>query len=250
MPQALFKTDITTASIGTIRAGGAAGWQFVFKTTDSAVTFGNIFDTANSFIDGATSSSKALMIEVIQGTHTIAIQDMDTLVVDGLTIWLPALAVPDTLYVDTDGNTWFDAALTQSAGGVDALSETVPMTESDFDATDFVGDTITLTPTFTSEDTDNLSEIINISESTVFSTEDLTINLNDYVGMSDSITFSTEDFEINLNDYVGIRDSIIASTEDFEISLNDYVGIRDSIREVFYGDFTEDTQIDNTWVEI
>jgi len=229
MPTALFKTDITTASIGTTRGSSAIAWQYVFKTTDSAVTFGSIYDNANSFVDGATSTSKALMIVIATDAETVAIQDMDTLVIDGLTVWLPALSGDDTLYVDTDGNTWYDSALTSPAGGVSTVSDTLNMTEADFDGTDYFSESVTLSETFTFEETDNFSESLSLS---------------------DSISTGTEDFTIYLDDRINVTDILTYDTKDFTIYLNDRINLSDKVVDEFYGDFTEDSQTDYTWTEI
>lgn len=231
MPTALTKTDITTVSIGTTRGSAANAWEYVFKTTDDAITFGNIFDNGDTFSDGSTSTAKALKIEISGDAETVAIQDMDTLVVDGLTIWLPALTSDDILYVDTDGNTWFDESLTIPAGGVSALSDTVSMSEEDYDATAFLTDSITLSETFTEESTDYLYDYVYVSES---------------LGNT-----SVESFEIYLSDTIRVDESITSSsTEDMTIYLSDTIMLSESFTGSSYGDFTEDTQNDYTWTEI
>jgi len=215
MPSPMMITDIAAVSIDTTRGSDPSAWTFVFKTTDDAVTFGSIADNGNSFSDGSTSTSKALKIEIAGDAETVAIQDMDSLTVDGVTIWLPALTEDDTLYVDEDGNTWYDEALTDPAGGVDSFSESITMADSEFEGTAFLSDSVTISDATTEEYGDDLSDEI-ITE--------------------DSITESVEDFVIYLDDRVYVSDAF---------SLSEAQTIDES-----YGDFTEDSQINTTWTEI
>lgn len=215
MPSALMKTDIAAASITTVRGSNADSWLFTFRTVDDAVDFGTIADNADSFADDSTSDSKALKIVIAEGSETIAIQDMDSLVIDGLTVWLPALITDDVLYVDTDGNTWYDDALTSPAGGVDVFNEAIGVAEADFDGTDFFAEALTITDTLTFEDTDYFSEKITVT---------------------DYITESVEEFTLYLNERIRVSDNI--SEQDTQTP------------DGSYGDFTEDSQINTDWTEI
>lgn len=211
MPSPLMKTDVTTCSITTVRGSGVNAWQFQLLTVDGVANFGSIYDNANTFVDGSTSTSKALRIDVVEDNETIAIQDMDSIVIDGLTVWLPALTVEDTLYVDEDGNTWYDSALTSPAGGVSAVSDSITVADVLLDVSQFLSDSLSIS--------DSLIE--NFGE---YPEESIVI--------SDSIVEDVEDYIIYLEDFISIKDSLTSE----ETSL--------------YGDFSEDTQVDNTFTEI
>lgn len=134
MPTPLYITDIIDADIDTTRGGDPSGWDYQFKSVDGGTSFGSIYDTGNSFSDGSAATEPlALRIDlVLENDAAFAIQDFDFITLsfddrDDLVVWLPAKsdAVDDILYVDSDGNTWYDSALTSPAGGVRTLSDGV-----------------------------------------------------------------------------------------------------------------------------
>jgi len=235
MPTALTLTDLTAVSIDTTRGAGADAWEYEFASINDATVYGTIRDTNNSFSDGSTSGSAlALKITISQVGSLPAIQDFDFLTittndVTDLKVWLPALSAEDVLYVDEDGNTWYDESLTSPAGGVSELDDSVtPSDELDV-LTEF------------------LSETITVSDAQTF---EYSISLSDSVLLSDGFTGEVDTFTLYLDDIINIADNITDATEEFTVYLTDEIKVSEFLEIDFYGDFTEDTQSDFTWTEI
>lgn len=218
---ALTLTDLTAVSINATRSGNADGWAFGFTSTDGLTTYGSIYDNANSFTDGSTSvSAKALQIDVIADSDTIAIQDFDYLTittnsVTDLKVWLPALTGDDTLYVDTDGNTWYDEALTSPAGGVQTHSDSVTPSDTFLDATMWLDDTITPSDALGSYEWDHsVSDTITINETFSEAVSSGTLYFNDMMGILDGITFDPLDIRTLLfAEHIYLDDVITISTD-------------------------------------
>jgi hypothetical protein len=218
---ALTLTDLTAVSINATRSGNADGWAFGFSSTDGLTAYGSIYDNANSFTDGSTSASaKALQIDVVANSDTIAIQDFDylTITTDSVTdlkVWLPALAVDDTLYVDTDGNTWYDEALTTPAGGVHVFSETVTTADTFLEATLWFDDTVGIADALGSYEWEHtLSDTITVNESFAAAIASGTLYFNDTVGVRDSIAFDATDHRtLYFNEVLFMSDVLTVSTD-------------------------------------
>lgn len=147
MPQPLYVKDIIDADIATTRSGSATGYRFTFKSADGVTTFGYIEDNGDSWSDDAELTSPvALRVDLtLVSDANFAIQNFDTVEITAdlggehqqvggtdIDIIFPAEtgSSPVTLYIDEDGNTYTDAALTTPAGGVLTLSSSLSMTDS------------------------------------------------------------------------------------------------------------------------
>jgi hypothetical protein len=239
MPSPYLAQDIQTADIDTVRGANADSWYFDFYTSDDATHLGRIYDNENYFTDDAASgSAKALKINVVSASENRAVQDMDfiDLTIDGsgLRVWLPAITGggSTSLYVDLDGNTWYDAALTSPAGGVGTVSDAITLAEDDFDATDFVADTIT-------------------PEDAIDAYSEYSSDLNDSVSIEDTITEALLILNTYLNDSISLSDSIVEEFKAMTDYLNDSVLLSDAISYVVEDNsvFDEEEQTDLTWIE-
>lgn len=239
MPVALTITDLTNAVIDTVRSANNDGYQFIFKSTDDSVNYGHVFDKLNTFVDGSTSGSpKALKVEITSGSTNRAVQDMDfvTLTATGsLKIWFPVItgSGTTTLYVDTDGNTWTDSALTTPAGGVGSISDAGTISETELDATDFLDDPSTAA-------TDAIDSVLI-----------LTSNLSDESSSGDSITEFLNSLTTYLSDSGRSSDLLRALYKRMTTYLNDLCFGSDCIQEslALSGAFTEEPQTDLLWSE-
>ncbi|GEM_PF-6009911 len=117
-------TDLDNASITTTRSMFFNGWLFTFKDANNTETYGDIWDSANSYNDGnTTATAQNFRIDISSGMEFPNIVAGDTLTVTGdgtpsnLTIYLPAVNTNTTLYVADDGSTYYDSNLTNLAYG-------------------------------------------------------------------------------------------------------------------------------------
>lgn len=205
MPTPLAITDIDTVTIATTRGGAGDAWRFTFKTVDDVFTFGYIEDSADSFSDDEVASELlALKIEATLGSAAnFAIQNGDMIQITGtflqtgfsLNIRLPANSgsLPFTLYVDSDGNTWNDAALTSPAGGVITLSDSLTISDSmDNDEYEF-----------------RVADALNIEDGTTFSTKKLSFRVASNLGINDLIRLDPiKSLVVRLADHLGITENV------------------------------------------
>ena len=220
MATALNVRDVTAAAIDTTRGSNVDSWEFTFTNDGEARSYGDIYDNADSFShDTAEGSDVALMITVRGDTETVAILDMDFITITyvdstgstaNFVIWLPALAGNDDLYVDTDGNTWYDLALTTPAGGVGVFSDSLTLAEVFFSGSDWLTDTIT---------------------------------------MSDAIA-SQLVWEVLFSDTITMIDVVTTGFQSMHDYFTDRINLRDGFSDDKSGDFTEDTQSDFSWTEV
>lgn len=74
----------------------------------------NLYVEAGIFIKYANIYGKSKM-SLSNGSETIAVQVGDKFAINGIDLYMPALSGPDDLYFDTEGNSYYDEDLTQSA---------------------------------------------------------------------------------------------------------------------------------------
>jgi len=113
--------SVTAAAIDNIRSTKSDGWRYRLRSSPVATTFGRIYDNANSYVpDSVAPSSTNLAIVINIFTETINIQFKDTLSITlngstALTVYLPAIALDNTVYVADDGTTYWDSSYTDLA---------------------------------------------------------------------------------------------------------------------------------------
>lgn len=238
---ALTATDITDMDIDTVRSGNADGWYYRVDGVDDVTNFGLIYDNANTFVDDSAGSAVALKIGVVADSDTIAIQDFDFLTITGaggnladvspLVVWLPALAGADELFIDTDGNTWLEAALTTPAGGVLTPSDTFTPADADRIATEFLDDA--LTP----------ADSIN-------STWELELSLAEAIAVDEGFTLKLVTLTIYLKEELDCTDGLTLLKDIRTIYLRENVFVEESTVESIGEDFSEDSQTNFNWVEV
>lgn len=239
MPTAVTLTDISNVDIDTTRSGNADGWYFRFDTIDDVTAFGYIYDNADTFIDDTTGTAAALKISVVQDTDTIAVQDFDFLTITGsggnisspLVVWLPALTGADTLYVDTDGNTWYDSALTQPAGGVLDESDSFTPADTILVATEILSDS------FTPSDALDATAYIDV-------------NVSESIIMNETFSSVLKVLNLYFRENVNMLDEVSLSEYLLTLYLKENLYVEDSLADALAVSFTEDTQSDFDWVEI
>ena len=220
MATALAVRDITAAAIDTVRGNNADSWEIGFQDPGAEEDYGDIHDTADSFVHGSAAIADTLLTLVITGdSETVAILDMDFITVTyvnaagttvGFVIWLPALSGNDTLYVDTDGNTWYNEALTSPAGGVKTFGDGIGVAERYFSATDWLTDAISVADAIAAE-------------------LNLAVRFTDTINIIGTITDYLDERTAYFKDRISVLDGFSADSP---------------------GDFTEDTQTDHSWVEV
>jgi len=113
--------SVTATTINNIRSTKSDGWRYRHRSSPVTTTFGRIYDNANSYVpDSVAPSSTNLAIAINIFTETINIQFKDTLSLTlngstALTVYLPAIALDNTVYVADDGTTYWDSSYTDLA---------------------------------------------------------------------------------------------------------------------------------------
>lgn len=259
---ALTLTDITNVDIDTTRGSHADAWNFSFDGIDDVTNFGDIDDNADSFRDGSSGAVVALKIAITGGTETVAIQDFDFITITGaggnladvspLVVWLPALTGDDVLYVDTDGNTWYDEELSDPAGGLQDLDDSFTPADALFVATEILSDSFTPSDALdaTTYIDVNVSDSIKMNETFSALLKELTMYLSEDVYMDDSLSALLSLMTMYLSEDVYMGDSLNSSVSLMTMYLNETLFVDDITVLSLDEDFTEDTQVDSTWVEI
>jgi len=118
----LFINDVTGAEIKSTLRGLCEGepcdyaFYYIFGWVGGGVnSFGDIYDQANTYEDGSTTTNGRLMVNVMGdgGDVNTYAGDYIALAYDGTTknIYFPSMTEDTTLYVGDDGSTYNDANL-------------------------------------------------------------------------------------------------------------------------------------------
>lgn len=115
-------SDLDDAVITTTRSGFPDGWIHEIKNSAGTTTYGDVYDNDNVYSDGGTTGgAEAVRLDITGVTDVVNIQAGDTIVLTGdgtptnITVYLPALAGDDILWVADDGSTYYDSGLSSLA---------------------------------------------------------------------------------------------------------------------------------------
>ena len=208
MPQKLYAKEVMDAKIDSSVSGNSNGFRLTFKSADGVTTFGYIEDNANTYTNSnSLADPVALRVDLtLNADASFAIPEfyMVEVYIDlgsgnstVIKAWFEALSSssPATYYIDVDGNTYDDAALTTAAGGVALVSDSLTPTDAEsneaFEA--------------------SLADVLNIEELLSDSEYNPDENYNDFMWINDVISSALSAAPIlSVSDFIEVSDHLIA----------------------------------------
>jgi hypothetical protein len=274
LPNPLRAIAVTAADIDTTRGTDDKGWKYEFKDALSEVPYpilATVHDKENIYAAGVTLTNlKPLMVVatlVNDAAFAIQVYDFITITINNgrseedVIVRLPANTgtAPSTYYIDEDGNTYTDQALTTPACGSVVASDTLTLSDA-LGVTEF---DVPFSDTLTFENDDITLAVINLTiyaEDKLFFSEllssirveSLILYMDDILSLSDYFDrpFETTSLIVYASDIITLSEVLSSmSVESLIIYMYDNLFFEESIKESL-GGWEEIASGTSSWVEV